>query len=204
MLVSVLGGLCNKMTLLCVWMDFRHNGRQPRAWLSERFTHRHYINTSIHTYWEFARRINIVLQLMRDTSYRNPQTDTPWCGFSKKHISSVIEPSGFNATAPPQIKILLNSLFGWSQGASQPQILQRSPGIEPTRINVRRDVYFVFCWKHWPRRVRLRISIRCVAHELKSILMRRANSQYVCMYVNRHTYIHTCIHTHILRIRQSH
>ena len=122
---------------------------------------------------------------MRDTSYRNPQTDKPWCGFSKKtkHISSVIEPSGFNATAPPQIKILLNSLFGWSQGASQPQILQRRPGIEPTRINVRRDVYFVFCWKHWPRRVRLRISIRCVAHELKSILMRRANSQYVCMYV---------------------
>ena len=29
---------------------------------------------------------------------------------------------------------------------------------------------------------RLRISIRCVAHELMSILMRRANSQYVCMY----------------------
>ena len=60
-----------------------------------------------------------------------------------------------------RIIILLNSLFGWSQGASQPQILQRSPGIEPTRLNVRRDVYFVFCWKYWPR----------------------ANSQYVCVYV---------------------
>ena len=29
----------------------------------------------------------------------------------------------------------------------------------------------------------LGISIRSVAHELKSILMRRANSQYICMHV---------------------
>ena len=39
---------------------------------------------------------------MPDTSYRNPQTDMPWCGFSKikkNKISSEIEPSGFNATA---------------------------------------------------------------------------------------------------------
>ena len=33
------------------------------------------------------------------------------------------------------------------------------------------------------RHARLGISIRCGAHELKSILMRRANSEYVCMYV---------------------
>ena len=33
------------------------------------------------------------------------------------------------------------------------------------------------------RHARLEISMRCHAHELNSILIRRPNSQYVCMYV---------------------
>ena len=84
------------------------------------------------------------MQLMRDTSYRNSQTDAHLGGCSKK-IPSEIEPCGFNATAPPQIKMLLKlSLFGQTQRALQPQILLRSLGIEPTRLNVRRYFHFVF------------------------------------------------------------
>ena len=85
------------------------------------------------------------MQLMRDASYRNPQTDAPLGGCSKKKMPSELEPCGFNATAPPQIKMLLNILlFGQTQRALQLQILLRSLGIEPTRLNVRRYFHFVF------------------------------------------------------------
>ena len=44
-------------------------------------------------------------------------------------------------------------------------------------------IFCFCCWKSKPRHVRLGISLRSVALELKFILMRRANSEYVCMYV---------------------
>ena len=76
------------------------------------------------------------MQLMRDASYRNPQTDAPLGGCSKKKMPSELE---------PQIKMLLNILlFGQTQRALQLQILLRSLGIEPTRLNVRRYFHFVF------------------------------------------------------------
>ena len=42
------------------------------------------------------------------------------------------------------------------------------------------------------RHVRLGISIWCGAHELKSIWMRRANYQYVCMYVCMYVCLELC------------
>ena len=45
----------------------------------------------------------------------------------------------------------------------------------------------------------LEISIRYVAHELMSILMRRANSQYVCMYVR--TYVCTYVRMYVCTFR---
>ena len=100
---------------------------------------------SVHDIPEKACMLDICsMQLMRDTSYRNPQTDAPLGGCSKKKKKlSELEPCGFNATAL-QIKMLLNLSCGQTQRALQPQILLRSLGIEPTRLNVRRYFHFVF------------------------------------------------------------
>ena len=177
--------------------------------------------------------------------------DMPWFGFSTTKIKCLRILSRLGLT-PELLRRICACKASWNnRNNNWKKILTCGRALELTLDSSISEKILVVFWKSSPRRVRLGISIRCVAHELKSILMRRANSQYVhmlstyvCMfgsleipsftnlkkwikrgilnafrkesdttswtiilYTNIHTcptYIHTFIHTYILRIRPSH
>ena len=149
----------------------------------------------------------------------------PWFGFSTTKIKYLRILSRLGLT-PELLRRICACKASWNyRNNNWKKILTCGRALELTPDSWISEKILVVFGKSSPRRVRLGISIRCVAHGLKSILMRRANSEYVCMYVcmsevskhvcmspsmynrgstsrcpNIHTYIHTyklSIHTYI-------
>ena len=120
----------------------------------------------------------------------------PWYRFSTTKIKYLRKLSRLGLT-PELLRRICACKASWNnRNNNWKKILTCGRALELTLDSSVSEKILVVFWKSSPRRVRLGISIRCVAHELKSILMRRANSQYVCMYVCMLKDIHTCIHIH--------
>ena len=103
-----------------------------------------YLHTYIHTYiLTFARRINIDFNSCATHRIEIPKRTRLGEDFQKTtKIFSEIELSRVNSKARPQVKIFFQLLFRLFQEALQAQILRRSSGVKPRRLNFRR--YFIF------------------------------------------------------------
>ena len=103
---------------VCMYVCLRHtyiHAQLPEAYIHTRsaaWDIHTYIHTYIHTHSLFARRINIDFNSCATHRIEIPKR-TPVCVDVQKttKISLEIELCGFNATAPPEIKTLLNLLL---------------------------------------------------------------------------------------------
>ena len=108
----------------------------------------------------------------------------PWFGFSTTKIKCLRILSRLGLT-PKLLRRICTCKASWNyRNTNWKTILTCGRALELTPDSWISEKILVVFGKSSPRRVRLGISIRCVAHGLKSILMRRANSQYVCMYTS--------------------
>ena len=103
------------------------------------------LHTYIHTYiLTFARRINIDFNSCATHRIEIPKRTRLGEDFQKTtKIFSEIELSRVNSKARPQVKIFFQLLFRLFQEALQAQILRRSSGVKPRRLNFRRYIIFV-------------------------------------------------------------
>ena len=103
-----------------------------------------YIHTYVHTYALVARRINIDFNSCATHRIEIPKRTRLGEDFQKTtKIFSETELSRVNSKARPQVKIFFQLLFRLFQEALQAQILRRSSGVKPRRLNFRRYIIFV-------------------------------------------------------------